>query len=322
MLQIAFGSLCGATLAGTVLLLTSDDSSSDGPVAKSRRRMSRGRTLLVPMPLGQRAAGGGRSSTRRRSSLAILSRLSISSAAPRRASIRPAGLSSSQLSTSTLAAVDLKLKRALPELGSRAWAVMDHRGTGFVEIASMVALYARLGSDSEEAAEAWQELIRDAIGVGSAENVATHRLTSAQWRAYVDRLVLSATTPGEIFDLHDELTSIVGDLRRASILGHLLGGSGGAGGKIALTDELRRRASTISDKIEEEVLPLAERFFETIAEEEGAEGRGASGGDGELSIQARKMSRVEFLDAIERQADECTSAADVEALERRLRGAR
>ena len=334
------GALVGVSLGGLYAAFeTSKSEGSDAGAPARPRRSSRQRMLLVPLPAsfgGASKAGG----SRRRSSLAGLARLSLSKGGtPRRASVRPLGMSAAD---NGLSAADLKTKRALPALGSRAFAVMDHAGNGYVECSSMVALYARLGSDTFEAQEAWEELIRDAIGVGADDKVDAHRLSRAQWSAYVNRLVLSATTPGEIFDLHEELKSIVGDLRRASILGRLQlqsSASGGRKGSAQLADELRRRASALSSKIAEEVIPLAERFFETIderAEEtgaggaegglEGGSGSGRSGGgaapDAGLSTRARKMSKMDFLDSIERQADECTSEADVLALEARLRGGR
>ena len=334
------GALIGCALGGCYAAYeTSKSEGSDAGATIRPRRSSRPRVLLVPPP----ASFGGASKTKggslRRSSLAGLARLSLSKGGPpRRASVRPPGLSDSEKG---LSAADLKTKRSLRAFGSRAFAVMDHAGNGFVECSSMVALYGRLGSDTFEAQEAWEELIRDAIGVDADDKVEAQRLTRSQWSEYVNRLVLSATTPGEIFDLHEELKSIVGDLRRASILGRLQlqsSASSGRKGSAQLADELRRRAASLSSKIAEEVIPLAERFFETIdervEEEEGAScaessleggvgsgrGRGSAALDAGLLTRARKMSKMDFLDSIERQADECTSEADVVALEVRLRG--
>ena len=144
---------------------------------------------------------------------------------------------------------DLDMLDELVPLGRRVFDVIDPEGNGVVSSAHAIGLYARLGeSDPSVSVSAWQEIVREVESV--ADSGALHRapngeVTRSRWMAWIRHLRDTTHAPFQIHDMHDELTGIVRNLRRASLVVPL----GPAG------------ASRVLVRIERECLPLANRIY-------------------------------------------------------------
>ncbi len=202
-----------------------------------------------------------RSGRRRRSSTLVASaervrrRTSLLNQQP-----TPAGLHAKAARDEVCNAADLALLDELVPLGRRVFDVLDPGGHGVVSSSHALNLYARLGEyDSTVSITAWREIVHEVEsvhggvgrGVSPGPSSTTGEVTRARWMAWIRHLRDTTHAPFQIHDMHDELSSIVRNLRRAS----LVTSQHGAGG--------RRNVEAVDAlllKIDRECAPLVQQL--------------------------------------------------------------
>ena len=135
--------------------------------------------------------------------------LSAAASDPRRASVDLRSALRLRLCES-----DAELERMHGEiegLGAKAFAIMDVGKKSYVTSLDAIKLYARLGvKDRQLQDDAWGEILKEA---NTARN---GKISATEWSAWVADLADKSCAPYEISEIHEELTTICEDLRRAS----------------------------------------------------------------------------------------------------------
>jgi hypothetical protein len=145
----------------------------------------------------------------------------------------------------------LELHAQIPALGKQAFATMDVRNVGVVSVKDALSMYSRLGVDDRGVAgTSWkvsrvvwrvlllpfsfpififplplalpmmmmmmvhQEIVEEADAMGNGDG----SLSREEWTNWIEDMRDRACSPYEISDMFDELTVIVADLRRASVV--------------------------------------------------------------------------------------------------------